>query len=136
MTMSENFSKETVEQLATIPDEEAVRRAFGTERNTPEIKVLQSGFIKSGVSYVLASGKVPHTQEDFYAVNVSTVAPGSGLDNWLVSGVFWTQHEARIIESASIAHRIPEPQTLFKVMAPVEGGSPAFSIACRAGAWP
>src|SRR5689334_14308128 len=30
----------------------------------------------------------------------------------------------------------PEPQTLFTVVAPMLGGMPAPSDACRAGAWP
>ena len=96
MTMPNKLIKdELVDEPMTIPDEETVRKAFESERNTPEIRVLQSGFINPNVTYVLANGKVPHTREDFYAVNVSTGAPGSGLDNWLVSGVFWTHHEAR-----------------------------------------
>jgi hypothetical protein len=95
MTTSENLCEKAVEELATVPNEAAVRKAFGTDRNAPEIKVLQSGFINPDLSYVLASGKVPHTHENFYAVNVSTGASGTGLDSWLVSGVFWTRHEAQ-----------------------------------------
>jgi hypothetical protein len=95
MTVQNNlFEDELVSQSATIPDEETVRKAFGHERNMPDIRILQSGFINPDVTYVLINGKVPHTQEDFYAVNVSTLEPGNGLANWLASGVFWTQHEA------------------------------------------
>jgi hypothetical protein len=35
-----------------------------------------------------------------------------------------------------ITARIPEPQTLLRVTAPVATGQPAPSAACRAGAWP
>lgn len=95
MATSENLTKTAFEEPATIPDEESVRKAFGSERNAPDIKVLQSGFITPDVTYVLATGKVPHTKEVFYAVNLSTTAPGGGLHNWLGSGVFWTYHQAK-----------------------------------------
>ena len=35
---------------------------------------------------------------------------------------------------ASITAFMPEPHTLLSVVAPVDAGSPAFSVACRAGA--
>jgi hypothetical protein len=35
----------------------------------------------------------------------------------------------------NIAAFIPEPHILDSVVAPAEGGSPAPSAACRAGAW-
>lgn len=37
---------------------------------------------------------------------------------------------------ANIAAFIPEPHILLTVVAPAASGSPAFSAACRAGAWP
>jgi hypothetical protein len=95
MTTSKNLSVDILGDLATFPVEEAVRRAFGTETNAPDIKVLESGRISSDASYALVQGKVPNTQDVFYAVNVSTTAPSGGIDNWLASGVFWTHHEAR-----------------------------------------
>jgi hypothetical protein len=94
MPTSEDSTKTVLEELATIPDEESVKRAFGSQRTAPDIKVLQSGFVTPDVTYVLASGKVPHTEDVFYAVNLSTTAPGGGLHNWLGSGVFWTYHQA------------------------------------------
>jgi hypothetical protein len=96
MTVPNNLTRdELVDESTTIPDEETVRKAFGSERNAPEIRVLESGIINPNVTYILVNGKVPHTREDFYAVNVSTITPDNGLDNWLASGVFWTRHEAK-----------------------------------------
>ena len=94
MTTSRDLGADILGELETFPVEEAVRRAFGTDRNAPDIKVLESGSISPDTSYALVKGKVPHTQDVFYAVNVSTAASIGGIDNWLASGVFWTQHEA------------------------------------------
>ena len=69
--------------------EEDVRRAFGKSRGTPVLKLLGSGIISPSVTYEMVGGKVPHTREDFYAVNVL-----SAVGDWLVSGVFWTRQEA------------------------------------------
>ena len=74
--------------------EDKVRKAFGSDRNTPVMEVLMTGFINPAVTYELACGKVPHTEDDFFAVNISDYRPGSGLDNWLMSGVFWTMQDA------------------------------------------
>jgi len=74
--------------------EDNVRKAFESELNAPVIEVLQVGFISPSVTYELTHLKTPHTNDDFYAVNISNHRPGSELDNWLMSGVFWTRHEA------------------------------------------
>jgi hypothetical protein len=95
MTTAKNLDNDVLEELTTFPDEETVRKAFGTERNAPDIRVLQSGLIAPGVTYVLVSGKTPYTQDVFYAVNVSRAALNGGIENWLASGVFWTHHEAK-----------------------------------------
>jgi hypothetical protein len=94
-TSNELTRRELVEDLAEIPDEQTVRKAFGRGQNAPELTILQSGSISPDVTYELASGKIPHTREDYFAVNVSSLQPGSPIDNWLVSGVFWTYHEAQ-----------------------------------------
>ena len=43
---------------------------------------------------------------------------------------------ARIAWSASITAFSPEPHTLLIVSAAIVSGKPAYSAACRAGAWP
>ena len=43
---------------------------------------------------------------------------------------------ARIEAAPSITAFRPEPHTLLMVVAETPSGSPAFSAACRAGAWP
>ena len=95
MTTARNLNKDVLEELTTLPDEEAVREAFGTERNAPYIRVLQSGLVAPGITYVLVSGKTPYTQDVYYAVNVSRATSNGAIDDWLASGVFWTHHEAK-----------------------------------------
>ncbi len=95
MTTSNDLTQqESVGAVAEIPDEDTVRKAFERESDTPELTILQSGPISATVTYELARGKIPHTREDYYAVNVSSLEPGNALDSWIVSGVFWTRHEA------------------------------------------
>ena len=94
MTTSNDFTQqESVVAVAEIPDEDTVRKAFGRAENTPELTILQSGSINATLTYELATGKIPHTREDYYAVNVSVLGPGNSMENWLVSGVLWTRHE-------------------------------------------
>lgn len=93
-TFNDLTQQELVGAVAEMPDEDTVRKAFGRERNTPELTILESGSISATTTYELATGKIPHTREDYYAVNVSILKPGNAIDNWLVSGVFWTHHEA------------------------------------------
>ena len=94
-TTNELARQELVDELVEIPDEDTVRRAFGRGQNAPKLTILQSGSISSTIAYELASGKIPHTREDYFSVNVSTLKPGSPMENWLVSSVFWTRHEAQ-----------------------------------------
>jgi hypothetical protein len=88
-----------------ILGEDNVRRAFGANRKAPALRVLQKGAINSTTAFELACGRVPHTREDFYAVNTMSRRPGigrrgrsldgGGLDSWIMAGVFGTLREAR-----------------------------------------
>lgn len=97
MLVTNELNKERIEtgSRRKVLAEDDVRRAFGSARSAPTLKVLQTGLINPSVTYELVCGKVPHTREDFYAVNVSSLRPGNGLDNWLMSGVFWSLRQAR-----------------------------------------
>ncbi len=95
--LATNKSEKQKNGSVNLPEaigEDDVRRAFGKGQGMPAIKPLRSGMIKPSVTYELVCGRVPHTQEDFYAVNVLSLRPGSALRDWLMSGVFWTRQEA------------------------------------------
>jgi len=95
MTTEDLLYKDTIAADAQVEEvlaEDTVKKAFGGSRGA--LKVLETGPIGPDAVYELSSGSVPHTGEEFYAVNVSSLRPGNGLDNWLMSGVFWSRHEA------------------------------------------
>jgi len=72
-----------------------VRKSFAAKRSTPVTSLLEVGTINSDTSYELTYGSVPDTGDRFYTVKVAHRNPIRRVENWLMSGVFWTRHEAQ-----------------------------------------
>jgi len=103
---------ESTDRQIEVLAEDNVRKAFGAELRAPVLKTMETGFINPLVTYELVFGKAPHTKEDFYSVNISLYRPGKGVDNWLMSSVFWTEDQAK-----SYIHYLQSERTSFsKIM--------------------